>query len=496
MSPGLSNNLAANPSLTPFVMEQTESVVTLKVTKVGVMNRRDETADGPKKPSKKWKQWGLILTSAQLLFFKDTIWTSALQSQIIDQMGDAQVSEEPVDVTISPRISYFRPDGVLSLSDAIAIYDAETAKYANTFRLLAPQGGHVRQYLIQAASFDDMVDWMTKINYCAAFRSVGIRRLDAFTTEERQSLFDLAGQGYSFEEQLAQSGALMKRRLDERADEVGPRLEQVTYALDMLLDELDESLRLARHFNIMTPFLKSTRDRIEAAAVPLAAKVRRLRLDAVKLDARRTILAKDFETVRRLSRVPSPFEQQRAEFADGPYDPAYNGGATRGNLHIDTAPDPLEPSPRPPEELTPMVRNSQESDNEGPLGSPKAGSMRTPAQPSRTAPPVTPLWDPPPTPYDEAPLDDQRSEPPTPPRAYEDAMQTQGEEAAQWNATAVAPEKRISLAALPSISANDMETLTRTHRPTSRRPPPRSSVISMAFTAPNFSINDPGPFGS
>ncbi len=67
-----------------------EEVVSLKVTKVGVVNRKDDMADGGKKSaSRKWKTSGLLLTGSQLLLFKDVIWINALQSQILDQVGDS-----------------------------------------------------------------------------------------------------------------------------------------------------------------------------------------------------------------------------------------------------------------------------------------------------------------------------------------------------------------------------------------------------------------------
>ena len=541
-----------NTGMISLAADPTESVVTLKVTKVGVLNRRDEEADksSKKSSSKKWKQWGFILTSAQLLFFKDTIWTGALQSQIADQAGDAQYREDPVNIVVTPRISYFRPDGVLSLSDAIAVCDETSSLTPNTFRLFAEQAGTSRQYLIQASSPDEMIDWMAKINFCAAFRSVGVRRLDAFTAEERASLQRVRSEISNsslgttlqpdassatsstvhlvperIDAMVKQSNAQVQQRLTERVEEIAPKLTHVETSLDALYQELEDNLRLARHFAIMTPFQKSTREHIETAAVPLSHKIRRLRLDAIKAEARRAILAREHDQFRKLSGSSTPILQYAVENAQHHITedsatrsaPSMNHPYGKGNpsLRVDTsAAADYEQGRRIEDEFTPTLRSSQESD----------GDLRTPARPdlisgpSEGALPQTPLWSVKSpsgstavsTPAGESalpPLPGETSSTPTtsmstrsastglsPMTTPNSSTVSADESAEDWHATAAAQEKRISLATLPKLSADDVETLTRAHKMGRQKPQPKPALDKDMFTPPTVSYNDPGPF--
>ncbi|KAJ1030472.1 hypothetical protein NDA16_001381 [Ustilago loliicola] len=369
-----------------------EEVVSLKVTKVGVVNRKDDVSDGGKKSaSRKWKTSGLLLTGSQLLLFKDIIWINALQSQILDQVGDSllcngiptdeQANHEVVEggVVISPRITYFRPDGVISLADAVAVKDHSYGKYDFVFRLLAAKG---RQYLVQAQSEDDMNDWIHKINFCASFRTanIKIRGLDlaprigsgaatqdlnsldrsdtlesrfgrpalsrpSFSDSDRASRgMDADGSGRSTPVpddtgDLSRDGALrlsvdpmsrnsesdgpprprssashrmspassaLQKRAKARRELMLTKIAETEVQLERASARLAEEIRLARHFAILTPFLKSTRERIEMSALPLSSRIRTLRLDVAKAESRCKILRLDLAAGERVTRALLP----------------------------------------------------------------------------------------------------------------------------------------------------------------------------------------------
>ncbi|SPO20708.1 uncharacterized protein UTRI_00184 [Ustilago trichophora] len=364
-----------------------EEVVSLKVTKVGVVNRKDDMSDGGKKSaSRKWKTSGLLLTGSQLLLFKDIIWINALQSQILDQVGhsllcngiptDDTAAHEVVEggVVISPRITYFRPDGVISLADAVAVKDHSYGKYDFVFRLLAAKG---RQYLVQAQSEDDMNDWIHKINFCASFRTsnIKIRGLDLAPrvgsgsavqdvdpldrsdllesrfgrpglsrTSFSESRLDLDDSGRSTPVaddagDLSRDGALrlsvdpmsrnsesdgpprprssashrmspassaLQKRAKARRELMLTKIAETEVQLERAAARLADEIRLARHFAILTPFLKSTRDRIEMSALPLASRIRALRLDVAKAESRCKILRLDLAAGERVARALLP----------------------------------------------------------------------------------------------------------------------------------------------------------------------------------------------
>lgn len=90
----------------------------LRMTKVGVLNRKDDTMEGGMKSSnRKWKAWSVILTGSQLLFFRDPGWASALSP-------NSDSSLDP----ISPPSNLFRPDESFSLKDTLAVYDLTYTK--------------------------------------------------------------------------------------------------------------------------------------------------------------------------------------------------------------------------------------------------------------------------------------------------------------------------------------------------------------------------------
>jgi hypothetical protein len=321
------------------VEKQQETVVTLRVTKVGCISRKDDIVDDNKKAqSRRWKTCGMVLSSSQLLFFKDLVWTSALDQQIREQTS--QSPDQEGGVLITPRITYFRPDGVLALGDAIAMRDTSYRKSDYVIRLIARQGDQSRQYLIQTANESEMNDWIHKINFCAAFRASGLRirgldlpgtpSLDSQGTNgfSQSSLdFGVEGEPTAFspplspglsatsEGSFSSNGVplvgLMRRKLNARRKEVMPKLALTTLKYQESQAELEEALRFARHLGILTPFMKITRDRIETTAISLSHRIRQLRIDTAKYGSRREILHIELEAGDRAARAtasPSSFD--------------------------------------------------------------------------------------------------------------------------------------------------------------------------------------------
>ena len=89
----------------------------LKVTKIGLLNRKDDVLEGGRRASnRKWKQWTVILTGSQLLFFRDP--SSFLGAQSVP--ADAQVT--------LPQTTMGKPDELMSVKDAVAVFDRSYAK--------------------------------------------------------------------------------------------------------------------------------------------------------------------------------------------------------------------------------------------------------------------------------------------------------------------------------------------------------------------------------
>ena len=330
------------------IEKEQETVVTLRVTKVGCISRKDDIIDDNKKAqSRKWKTCGMVLSSSQLLFFKDLVWTGALNQQIKEQTS--QNPNQEGGILITPRITYFRPDGVLALGDAIAIRDTSYKKYEYVIRLIARQGDQSRQYLIQTSDEAEMNDWIHRINFCAAFRASGlrIRGLDppnsppldsnsaasfsfssfasgpdgeALTDKTVSSPPSSPGMSFTSDGSAGSSSVpmvgLMRRKLNARRKEVMPKLAMASLKYRESCAELEEALRFARHLGILTPFMKVTRDRLEATAIPLSNRIRQLRLDVARYGSRREMLQLELDAGDRAARAtasPSSFSDSPEE---------------------------------------------------------------------------------------------------------------------------------------------------------------------------------------
>lgn len=134
---------------------------TFRVTKLGILNRKDHLIEGGRRGgNRKWRQWSVILTGSQLLLLRDLSWVNTL----LERSRSGQVN--------TPQSTAFRPDELVSVKDAVAVFDRSYTKHPNTFMLALPNG---RQILLQTTSEDDMNEWISRINYASAFKSAGMR---------------------------------------------------------------------------------------------------------------------------------------------------------------------------------------------------------------------------------------------------------------------------------------------------------------------------------
>ncbi|KAG6872881.1 hypothetical protein C0995_005739 [Termitomyces sp. Mi166 len=152
------NNGIAAPAAAPISAGE---IWSLRLTKVGLLNRKDDVLEGGKKATnRKWKPWSVILTGSQLLFFRDLSWANSL------------LSISPERQKLHPQSGFLRPDELLSVRGAIAIYDKSYTRHDNTFRFLLPDS---RQLLLQASTEKELNEWIARINYAGAFKTAGVR---------------------------------------------------------------------------------------------------------------------------------------------------------------------------------------------------------------------------------------------------------------------------------------------------------------------------------
>jgi hypothetical protein len=98
----------------------------LRVAKAGLLSRKDTTLDiGKRAKAGKRRLWSVVLTSSQLLFFRDPSWATILQAQMKHRDGSVLI----------PPVSLLKPDEVLSLKDSVALHDRSDDKVRSDFAL-------------------------------------------------------------------------------------------------------------------------------------------------------------------------------------------------------------------------------------------------------------------------------------------------------------------------------------------------------------------------
>lgn len=118
---GLSVGSIPSPSLMgttsfPSLLSPQKETWQLKLSKVSVLNRKDDILEGGKKPSnRKWKSFGAVLTSSQVLLFRDPSWAATFLSSDFSRSPTMQMAN-------------FKPDEVLSIKDALAVFDRSYQK--------------------------------------------------------------------------------------------------------------------------------------------------------------------------------------------------------------------------------------------------------------------------------------------------------------------------------------------------------------------------------
>ncbi|PWW79555.1 hypothetical protein C7212DRAFT_168002 [Tuber magnatum] len=288
--------------LLPATVENPEGadpgVVELKVTKVGILWRKEMKKKKTRSP---WHEWGAILTGSQLYFFRNLSWIKNLMQQY-----ESHHKHNPgTPVTFRPPLEQFKADAQISTDDAVALLDKNYKKHKNAFAFV--RHGGMQEYFI-ADSELEMNDWLAKLNYAATFRSAGVRMRGVV--------------GGNYEGQRARgirrvdstTGSLGSHSVQTPSGELAAEIaaarrevieHKISDSEDKLADcnrQLQIHLRNAKHLTILTPIQPKAREQVVMAAGVLAAKLQWIRMEMWKLRCHRDILALDSDEERKCAR--------------------------------------------------------------------------------------------------------------------------------------------------------------------------------------------------
>lgn len=279
--------------------EAQAGIVDIKITKVGLLWRKDVKKKKTRSP---WQEWGAILTGAQLYFFRNTTWIKNLMHQLEQHIKQGH---DGTPVIFKPPLDQFKPDSLMSTDDAVALFDLDYKKHKNAF-VFVRHGGFEETFL--ADNEQEMNDWLAKLNYAAAFRTSGvrmrgvvggnydgqrtrgIRRLDQ---KDSRSIQTPTGEvtivSGKIDSQMAQDILAARREI------MLQKIREAEEKLDTAQKHLDAQLRNARHLQILAPVQQKTRQQVVMAAGRMAAQLQWGRMEIWRLRCHKDILTMDLE---------------------------------------------------------------------------------------------------------------------------------------------------------------------------------------------------------
>lgn len=281
-------------------------VVEMKVTKVGLLWRKELKKKKTRSP---WHEWGAILTGSQLYFFRNITWIKSLMHQYEQhhKLGPG------TPVIFKPPLEDFKADAQISTDDAVALLDKNYKKHKNAFAFI--RHGGIQEYFI-ADSEVEMNDWLAKLNYAATFRTAGVRMRGVVGGNydgqrlrgiRRMETAQQSPNGHSVitptgEVSIIRGGIdhkLAAEIIVRRREVVQKRIFDSEERLATANRELQTHLRNGRHLTILTPIQPRTREQVVMAAATLAAKLQWVRMEMWKLRCHRDILALDLDEERK-----------------------------------------------------------------------------------------------------------------------------------------------------------------------------------------------------
>ena len=293
-------------------------IVDIKVTKVGLLWRKDVKKRKTRSP---WQEWGAILTGAQLYFFRNTGWIKSLMHQYESHIRGGN---DGIPIIFKPPLEQFKPDALKSTQNAIALVDTSYKKHKNAF-VYVGQGG--LDEILLADNEDELNDWLAKLNYAAAFSSSGVRMRGVvgghYDGQGRRGIRRLDGPEAS---RLVQtptgpvsivSGAIDHKMADDiqiaRRDVMRQKIEEGEQRIDVMQRQLDEQLRNARHLHILAPIQPRTREQLLSSAARMSARLRWTRTDIWREKCHLEILLLDLNLDGQMSDPSSTPTKQRQD---------------------------------------------------------------------------------------------------------------------------------------------------------------------------------------
>jgi hypothetical protein len=282
------------PSSIDNPADSNPGLVDIKVAKVGLLWRKDLKKKRARSP---WQEWGALLTFSQLYFFKDVAWIKSLMAQHEHHQKEGRRRA----VVFRPPLTDFKPDGIMSTDDAVALLDSSYRKHKHAFVFVRHSA---LEEVFLANSEADMNDWLAKLNYAATFRSTGVRTKGMIATnyEAQRNRMSRRGSTQSNNSYRSTDKEPLSPNPDTdvaeelviaRRELMRQKIREANEKLFVGQRQLDDLLRNARHLQVLTPVNSRAREHIILAAGRMAAKLKWVRQDIWRTKCYREVLVRD-----------------------------------------------------------------------------------------------------------------------------------------------------------------------------------------------------------
>lgn len=330
-------------------------LVDIKVAKVGLLWRKDPKKKKTRSP---WREWGVLLTFSQLYFFRDVNWVKSLISQHKSRQKDGRRRT----VVFTPPLTDFKPDGIMSTDDAVALLDSGYKRHKHAFLFVRHNS---LEEVFLASSEADMNDWLAALNYAAAFRTTGVRtkgmiapnyegqryRVSRVASNSSVPPADKEPLSPTTETDVAEEFVMARRDL------MCQRVREANEKLSVSHTQLENFLRNARHLQTMTPVQVKTREQVITAAGRISAQIKWARQDIWRTKCYRDVLMRDLgEEAKTVAEKELPStgpntatsELGQTSTADQPPNGVPRQMAPDTSDNADNAPVSQAPGPRRP----------------------------------------------------------------------------------------------------------------------------------------------------
>ncbi|OGM44962.1 guanyl-nucleotide exchange factor [Aspergillus bombycis] len=282
------------PSSIDNPADSNPGLVDIKIAKVGLLWRKDPKKKRARSP---WQEWGALLTFSQLYFFKDVAWVKSLMAQHESHQKEGRRRA----VVFKPPLTEFKPDGIMSTEDAVALLDLSYKKHKHAF-VFVRHGALEEVFLANTEA--DMNDWVAKLNYAATFRTTGVRTKGMIATnyEAQRNRMSRRGSTQSSSSHLSidkeppspnPDTDVAEELVTARRQLIRQKIREANEKLFVGQRQLDDLLRNARHLQILTPVHSRAREHVIIAAGRMAAKLKWVRQDIWRTKCYREVLVRD-----------------------------------------------------------------------------------------------------------------------------------------------------------------------------------------------------------